>query len=73
MKALLGNTTSKKGNRKYLWLAFLAPCLLMYVIYFARGTFPFGNESVLVLDLNAQYVYFFSALRRALHGDANLI
>ncbi|MBQ4557696.1 MAG: YfhO family protein [Clostridia bacterium] len=63
----------KRGNKKYLWLAFLAPCLLMYAIYFARGTFPFGDESVLVLDLNAQYVYFFGALRRALHGDASLI
>lgn len=57
----------------YLGLAFLAPCLLMYVIYFAFGVFPFGDESVLVLDLNAQYVYFFGALRRALHGDTSLI
>ncbi len=63
----------KKKNKKYLWLAFFAPCILMYIIYFARGTYPFGNESVLVLDLNAQYVYFFGALRRVLHGDGSLI
>lgn len=63
----------KNRNRGYLFLAFLAPTLLMYTIYFAFGVFPFGDESVLVLDLNAQYVYFFGALRRALHGDASLI
>lgn len=65
----------QKKTRKYgyLFFAFLAPCLLMYAIYFAFGVFPFGDESVLVLDLNAQYVYFFGALRRALHGDASLI
>jgi len=57
----------------YLGLAFLAPCLLMYIIYFSFGVFPMGDESVLVLDLNAQYVYFFGALRRALHGDTSLL
>lgn len=66
---------SPKKSRRfgYLFFAFLAPCLLMHVIYFAFGVFPFGDESVLVLDLNAQYVYFFNALRRVLHGDASLI
>ena len=63
----------KTKKRTYLFFAFLAPCLLMYAIYFAFGVYPFGDESVLVLDLNAQYVYFFGALRRALHGDTSLI
>ena len=57
----------------YLLLAFIAPALLMCASYFAFGVFPFGKESVLVLDLNAQYVYFFGALRRAFYGDASLI
>ena len=57
----------------YLSFAFLAPALLMCVSYFAFGVHPFGNESVLVLDLNAQYVYFFGALRRAIFGDTSLI
>ena len=63
----------KTKKHAYLFFAFLAPCLLMYAIYFAFGVYPFGDESVLVLDLNAQYVYFFGALRRALHGDTSLI
>ncbi len=58
---------------KYLIAAFLSPALLMCASYFAFGVFPLGDESVLVLDLNAQYVYFFGALRRAIYGDASLI
>ena len=30
----------------------------MYLIYFAREIYPIGDGSVLVLDLNGQYVYF---------------
>ncbi|MBE6679659.1 MAG: hypothetical protein E7598_03960 [Ruminococcaceae bacterium] len=62
-----------KNKKNYLILAFLAPALLMLVSYFIFGVFPFGKNSVLVLDLNAQYVYFFGTLRRALYGDASLI
>lgn len=71
---ITGMEKQKKNKKRfYLGFAFLAPCLLMYAIYFAFGVYPFGDESVLVLDLNAQYVYFFGALRRALHGDTSLI
>ena len=64
---------AKKNSKKYLWFAFLVPAALMLVSYFAFQVWPFGSRSVLVLDLNAQYVYFFGALRRAIYGDASLI
>lgn len=57
----------------YLLLCALIPAVLMYLIYLARGIHPFGDESVLVLDLNAQYVYFFEALRSFVRGDASLL
>lgn len=63
----------KSCRRAYLFFAFLTPCLLMYAVYYAFGMYPLGDESVLVLDLNAQYVYFFGALRRAIFGDTSLI
>lgn len=63
----------KKHPHAYLAVAFLCPALILLAAYFAFGVYPFGGESVLVLDLNAQYVYFFGALRRVLHGDASLI
>ena len=57
----------------YLLLCMLLPAAIMYLIYFARGIHPFGNSSVLVLDLAGQYVWFFEALRNAVFGDASLL
>ena len=47
----------------YLFPAFLIPALIMWLMYIAMEVYPFGNNSVLVLDLNAQYVFYFEELR----------
>ena len=60
-------------NNGYLLLAFLVPFAVMYLIYLVRGIHPFGNFSVLVLDLNGQYVDFFEALRHFIYGDASYL
>lgn len=57
----------------YLIFCFLLPFLLMLLIYAIMGTWPFGRSSVLVLDLNGQYVYFFEALRDFVYGDTSLL
>ncbi len=57
----------------YLGLAFIIPALIMYLIYVAMGIHPIGEGSVLVLDLNGQYVSFFEALRHFIYGDASLL
>ena len=54
-------------------LSFLIPLLLFYLVFIIRKIYPFGNGTVLVLDLNAQYVYFFEALRDAIFGENSLI
>jgi len=57
----------------YLFWAFLLPAAIMFVLYAALGTYPFGTSSVLVLDLNGQYVYFFEALRDIVYGEGSLL
>ena len=57
----------------YLLLCMLIPAVLIYLIYLSRGEHPFGDGSVLVLDLNGQYVWFFEALRNFVRGDAELL
>ena len=37
------------------------------------GLYPFGEHSVLCLDLNGQYVYYFEAIRDAFHGDGSIL
>ena len=58
-------------NRYYL-MAFFIPVVLMYICYAIFGLYPFGEQSVLALDFNAQYVYYFEALRDAFWGDGSI-
>lgn len=57
----------------YLLLCFIIPLLLMRIVYMCVGNLPGLDGSVLVLDLNGQYVYFYEALRDFLHGDGSLL
>ena len=57
----------------YLFYCFLVPAVIMYLIYLAMEIHPFGDGTVLVLDLNGQYVYFFEALRNCVRGDGSLL
>ncbi|MDE7364745.1 MAG: YfhO family protein [Ruminococcus sp.] len=48
----------------YYVAAFLIPALLTLIAYAIFGVYPFGERSVLTLDLNGQYVYYFENIRR---------
>ena len=50
-------------GKKYLGFCFLIPFALMALIYVALGVWPVGEHSALVLDLNAQYVYYIEKFR----------
>ena len=56
----------KFRDRKALYFSFLASLAGMFFIYCFLGVYPAGNNSVLVLDLNAQYIYYFEQLRSIL-------
>lgn len=62
-----------KQDYSYLLYCFLIPVVLYFITYLSMGLHPFGNGSVLVLDLNGQYVYFYEALRNAVLGDTSLL
>lgn len=65
----------KKGQKfkpLYYVIAFLVPFLLTFVSYICFDVYPFGERSVLTLDLNGQYIYYFEALRDAFWGDGSI-
>ena len=70
LRRSLSSTASVYG---YLLLAGLVPAVLSFLIYLARGIFPFGDSTVLVLDLNGQYVSFYEAIFHFVRGDASLL
>lgn len=53
--------------------AFLIPALLTLAAYAFFKVYPFGDGSVLTLDLNGQYVYYFEGLRRTFWGEGGSI
>ncbi|MBE6671590.1 MAG: hypothetical protein E7593_05245, partial [Ruminococcaceae bacterium] len=67
------DSETKVKFKPYLLLAFFVPALLFLGIYLLREVYPLGENSVLVLDLNAQYVYFFEELRDILLGQGSLL
>ena len=63
----------KRESYWYLCAAFFLPLAVMYLIYIGMEVFPFGKNSVLVLDLNGQYVYYFEAFRKILYEGGSLL
>ena len=59
-------------NNKIYFLVFAIPALIMYIAYAFFGVHPYGDNSVLVLDLNGQYVYYYEAFRDFIHGGNDL-
>lgn len=59
--------------KKYLGLTFLIPFVLMTMIYAGIDVWPFGKHSILILDMNGQYIYFFEQFRDIVLGDGNLL
>lgn len=53
--------------------AFAAPVLLLAAVYAVAGFAPFGEKTLLTVDMNGQYVAFFSQLRSILLGKDDLL
>jgi len=74
-------------DRRIYFIAFFIPVVVMALAYGFFDVYPIGNllgasfegrnikhdGSVLVLDLNGQYVYYFEALRDAIWGDGSIL
>ena len=57
---------------KQLWISFLVPFGTLLISYFVFGVFPFGERSVLSLDLNGQYVYYYDYMYDVFAGKESI-
>lgn len=53
-------------------LSFALPLFILLLSYFIFGVYPFGEESVLSLDLNGQYVYYYDYMYDVLAGKESI-
>lgn len=59
-------------NESQMWISFLLPALILLCAYFIFGVWPVGEKSVLALDLNGQYVFYYDHMYDVLYGDSSL-
>ena len=69
---VIAEKTKVKYKPLYYVAAFLIPALLTLIAYAFFGIYPFNERSVLALDLNGQYIYYFEAIRDAFWGDGSV-
>lgn len=43
--------------------SFIVPVLLIHCVLSSMGFYPFGEKTLLIMDMKGQYVEFFSSLR----------
>ncbi len=65
--------TERKRRITLYSLSFAIPFVIMFIIYICMEVWPFGSNSVLVLDLNGQYVSFYEELRRIITEGGSLM
>ena len=64
---------NKLIEKKYLYPAFFLPVVIMLLVYACLGMFPIGDRTILILDMNGQYIYFFEQLRDVLSGNGSIL
>ncbi len=69
--SVIDSLWSKLLKKSYLLLSFLVPVVIISVVFIVLGVFPYGNNSILTLDMNGQYVYFFEQFRDIITGKAS--
>lgn len=62
----------KKKKIINYFLAFLIPCIVMILLYMIVGIYPFGSKTVLTVDLQDQYVEFFTAFKNIIQNGNNI-
>ncbi|KAA9300545.1 MULTISPECIES: YfhO family protein [Aerococcus] len=64
---------SSLKKHQTLILSFLLALLVQVAIYYRLDITPFGDQSLLVTDMNGQYVAYFAYLKNALLGQDSLL
>ena len=69
---ILKKTGKFFSDSRVYWLSFLLPPAILFISYIIFQVWPFGERSVLSLDLNAQYVYYYDYMYDVFAGKESL-
>jgi uncharacterized membrane protein YfhO len=57
----------------YVILSFLLPSVIIGAAYIVFGMYPFGEKSILIMDMSSQYIEFFSGYRNMLLNGQSIL
>jgi len=72
MSAIL-NIVNKYKKTIILTVSFFVPAILLLLVYKYSNIYPFGKYSLLIMDLDAQYIDFMIYLKHAITDGSSLI
>lgn len=72
LRAVLLRTWHFTARNHAYFLAFVLPVLILFAAYILFQVWPFGERSVLSLDLNAQYVYYYDYMYDVFAGEESI-
>lgn len=70
---VLPKPTPKLKGRLETALSFLLPSLLLLGAYALLGVYPFGEKSLLLVDMNNEYMDYYAYLNRAVREGGSLL
>ncbi|MBE6754543.1 MAG: hypothetical protein E7559_09405 [Ruminococcaceae bacterium] len=68
-----GDSLAEESSKAYIILAGTLSFVGIALTYITLNIFPFGDHTVLIIDMHHQYVAFFSLLREKLTGGGSLL
>ena len=69
----MGKVKSLASSHYIYLLSFMVAPLILLFVYALRGVYPFGESSILALDLNGQYIYYYEFYRGIFLADNSLL
>lgn len=60
---LKSETSNRLRTSALLLACFAVPCAILLLVYWGYGIAPFGEKSLLIMDMSAQYSEFFCGLK----------
>ncbi len=71
-EAVMDLKDNVKRDRWYLTVSFFLPVMFVFLGYLFMGIYPFGDNTILVMDLHGQYFPMINNLKTAI-SDGNLL
>ena len=72
IKSLLPEIRHRLYKNGYIFAVYFIAVGVMYLAYACFEVWPFGDRSVLALDLNAQYVYYYTYVHDVIHSGESI-